>query len=392
MEMTNKEAKKCRLCGGSELRELFSLGEQYVNDFPSRMPPTSPKCPIDVIECPKCSLVQLRHTAPQELLYARHYWYKSGMNEKITRDLKEIARLAMESTPKGGTILDIGANDGTFLSFVSDEYKRVGVEPADNLQDDLKKNADVAIHDFWKYDPDTPKADCITALGMFYDLDDPLTFVTDIRKTLKEDGIFIAQLMTAKMMYDQADIGNLCHEHLEFYTYESLVYLFEHAGLEIYKVEENDINGGSYKLFARHLKDGSIDYNEEKIDWKKFEDNIKENRDKCVSFVKDAVSNGKKVYAYGASTKGNTILQYYGLGPDLITGAAEKDPEKLRKFMLTGVPIVDEVEAREKADYFLILPYGFTEVFVKRETDWIKNGGIFVVPLPEFRTIESKDL
>jgi cyclopropane fatty-acyl-phospholipid synthase-like methyltransferase len=387
-----KEIAACRLCGGATLEPLLSLGNHYVNDFPHTLPPAVVKCPIDVVVCPSCSLVQLKHSAPQEILYSRHYWYKSGINEKIVNDLKEIAEIAMKHMPEGGAILDIGANDGTLLKFISRDYHRVGVEPADNLQEDLRENCDVAIHDFWRYDDASPRYDVITAIGMFYDLEEPLRFVEDVRKALRPDGIFIAQLMTAKKMVEQNDLGNLCHEHLEFYTYESLKYLFEHAGLEIYHIEENDINGGSYRIFARHYREGSIDYPEEDLDWGRFEENIMRNRDQCVSFINEAVSAGKKVYAYGASTKGNTILQYYGLGGDVILGVADRNPEKYGKYMLTGIPIVPEEEGRENADYFLVLPYGFKDVFVGREKDWLKKGGSFIIPLPNFHIIDAKNL
>ena len=384
---------KCRLCGSKDLEFLLSLGNHYVNDFPEKLPPKSIKCPVEMIECQNCSLIQLKHSAQQEILYARHYWYKSGINDVIKNDLKEIAGIAMKYMEKGDTILDIGANDGTFLSFVSGDYKRVGCEPADNLIGELRKHADVALHDFWGGEKniyqEKEKAKVITAIGMFYDLEDPLKFVSDAKDVLHQDGIFIAQLMTAKPMVENNDLGNLCHEHLEFYHYPSLKYLFEAAGLEIYKIEENKINGGSYRIFARHFRNGSINYPESKIDWTLFRKNIEENREKCVSFIKKEAGDGKKIYAYGASTKGNTILQYYELGPDLIKGAADKDSEKYGKYMLTGIPIVPEEEGRRQADYFLILPYAFADMFAKREEEWLKKGGKFIVPLPNFRVLSS---
>ncbi len=181
-----------------------------------------------------------------------------------------------------------------------------------------------------------------------------------------------------------------CHEHLEYYSYESLKYLFEHNGLEIFKVEENSINGGSYRLFARHLKEGSIEYPEQltKRDYQDFYKRIEENKRKCVEFIKNEVVKGKKVYVYGASTKGNTILQYYGLDDSLIAGAADKSEEKWRKYTVgTNISIMPEEEARKKADYFFVLPWAFFDAFYEREKEWLQKGGKFIVSIPEFRVV-----
>lgn len=181
-----------------------------------------------------------------------------------------------------------------------------------------------------------------------------------------------------------------CHEHLEYYSLEALRYLFEKNGLEIFKIEENDINGGSYRLYGRHLKNGSIPFDEKfaKEDYLAFYRRIEENKKKCVDFIKQEVKKGKKIYVYGASTKGNTILQYYGLTGELIEGAADKSQEKWGKYTIgTMIPIMSEDEARKKADYFLIMPYAFLKEFLEREKEWRDRGGRFIVPLPNFRVV-----
>ena len=213
----------------------------------------------------------------------------------------------------------------------------------------------------------------------------------DAQKVMADDGIFIAQLMTLKPMIEKNDLGNICHEHLEFYSYPSLVYLFERNGLEIFKVEENSINGGSYRLYARKLKSGSIKYPEPDFDYSQFAKNLEEGKRKTIQFIKEAIAKDKKIYGYGASTKGNTILQYFDLGPGLITAIADKSEEKWNKYTVgTMIPIVSEEEAHKaKPDYFLILPWAFTDAFVKREADWLRRGGKFIVPFPEFKIISS---
>lgn len=393
----------CRLCGSKNLEDIFSLGEQYINDFvPKEKIGKGLKAPLDLVMCPKCSLLQLRHSAPQELLYSRHYWYKSGVTDTMRRALRDITEQieSMINLKSGDVVLDIGANDGTMLAaYTVPGIRRVGCEPADNLIAALKENTQYVIHDFWNYERYMElanqwgfnKAKVITAIGMFYDLEDPNKFINDARMALTEDGIFVAQLMCLAPMIEKNDVGNLCHEHLEFYSLESLKYLFETNGLEMFKIEENDVNGGSYRIFARHYRGTGIAFNEKYTldNILAFARRIENNRSLCVNFIKDEVAKGKKIYVYGASTKGNVILQYYGLDSTLITAAAERSPEKWGKYTVgSWIPIVSEEEARRaKPDYFLVLPWAFFDEFYKREKEWRSHGGKFIVPLPEFKVV-----
>ncbi len=393
----------CRLCGSPDLHDVFSVGDQYINDFvPKEKIGKGMKAPLDLIMCEKCALLQLRHTAPQELLYERHYWYRSGVTDtmrkalrNITEEIEQIADLKA-----GDVVLDIGANDGTLLESYSVEgLRRVGCEPANNLIDELKTRTPYVMHDFWDYDRYMElakgwgfgKAKVVTAIGMFYDLEEPNKFIKDIQRALADDGVFVAQLMCLGPMIEKNDLGNICHEHLEYYSLESLKYLFETNGLEMFKIEENSVNGGSYRIFGRHYKGTGIKFEEaySQDDIIAFAKRLEDNREKCVSFIKQEVAKGKTVYVYGASTKGNVILQYYGLDHNLITAAAERSPEKWGKYTIgSWIPIVSEDEARKaKPDYFLVLPWAFFDEFYKREADWRAGGGKFIVPLPEFRVV-----
>ena len=393
----------CRLCGSSNLRDVFSLGEQYINDFvPRERIGKGLKAPLDMVVCDQCSLLQLNHTAPQELLYSRYYWYRSGVTDTMRRALRNITEEieTIVTLQPEDVVLDIGANDGTLLaSYSVNGIHRVGCEPANNLVGRLRKNTEYVMHDFWNYERYMElaeqwgfgKAKVITAIGMFYDLEDPNKFIKDARRALAEDGVFVAQLMCLTPMLEKNDLGNICHEHLEYYSLDTLKYLFETNGLEMFKIEENDVNGGSYRIFARHYRGTGISY-DEKItldDILAFAKRVRENRDKCVAFIKEEVAKGKKVYVYGASTKGNVILQYYGLDHTVITAASERSPEKWGKYTIgTWIPIVSEAEARKaQPDYFLVLPWAFFDEFYEREKEWRARGGKFIVPLPEFRVV-----
>jgi cyclopropane fatty-acyl-phospholipid synthase-like methyltransferase len=393
----------CRLCGSEKLEEVFSLGEQYINDFvPKEMVGKGMKAPLDLVICSKCSLLQLRHSAPQELLYSRHYWYRSGVTDTMRRALRDITEQveSIAGLKSGDVVLDIGANDGTMLStYTVPGIRRVGCEPANNLIPMLEENTRYVMHDFWDYERYMElakqwgfgKAKVITAIGMFYDLENPNKFIKDAQMALAEDGIFVAQLMCLAPMLEKNDLGNICHEHLEYYSLESLKYLFETNGLEMFRIEENEVNGGSYRIFARHYNGTGIKFKEKytRQDILQFARRIEINRQRCVEFIKAQVAKGKKVYVYGASTKGNVILQYYGLDNTLITAASERSPEKWGKYTIgSWIPIVSEDEARRaKPDYFLVLPWAFFNEFYQREKEWRLGGGKFIVPLPEFRVI-----
>jgi ubiquinone/menaquinone biosynthesis C-methylase UbiE len=331
-------------------------------------------------------------------MYTRHYWYRSGITHTMRQALEDLVKNAEElvTLNNGDIVVDIGANDGTLLAaYKASDIVKVGCEPANNLVDELRRVTPHVIHDFWTanaFETAFPgvKAKIVTAIGMFYDMEDPNQFVADAAKVLSDDGVFIAQLMCLRPMLEKNDLGNICHEHLEFYSLESLRVLFEKNGLEVFRLEENDINGGSYRIYCRKFRRGSIPLADRLThdDYLAFFDRVNAIRSRCVDFIKREVSCGKRIYAYGASTKGNTILQYFDLGSDLLRGAADRSPEKWGRYTVgTLIPIVSEADARQDADYFMILPWAFLNEFTQRENDWRNRGGKFIVPFPEFRVL-----
>ena len=402
-KLKNKKVKKCLLCKNKNLRKIFYLGNFFVSNFVSKknIKKGNIKCPLNLLYCKKCTLIQLSHIAPQELMYRRFYWYKSGVTKTMRDGLKELYQSTIKHIKlnKKDIVLDIGANDGTLLKYYKKNYTTIGCEPAKNLIKSLKKNCHYVIDNFWSYENifklikkhKLNKPKIITAIGMFYDLENPNKFIKDAAKSLHKDGIFVAQLMCLKSMIEKNDIGNICHEHIEFYSLKSLKYLFENNGLEIFKLEENDINGGSYRIYCRKFSKGSIKLKNENISlmMKQFAKRAKQNKNKIVNFIKDHKRLGKKIYLYGASTKGNTVLQYYNLNSQDIPYAAERSPEKWNKYTVgTGIKIISEKKARElNPDYFFVTPWGFINEFIKRESNWLKKGGKFIVPFPKFRII-----
>ncbi len=401
-----------------KLVELFSLGDFYMSDFIDDKSPIVEKVPLTMMLDKKSGLLQLKHTAPFENMY-RNYWYRSGMNKTMTEELKGIAQKAMALIKCEGddVALDIGCNDGTLLRFYEDRLYRVGFDPAKNLEDYSKQYADLIVTDYFTakayFNKLTKRAKIITTIAMFYDLEEPHKFVEDIVKVLDDEGLWIVQMSYLPLMLQQFAFDSICHEHLEYYSLSSFYYLMEHHGLQVVDVELNDINGGSFRIYIR--KHGS---NEELFASAPYRDvaqfrvdslleyesvlclNDPETytswfelllvlRKGTVDFIKAEKAKGKTIYGYGASTKGNTLLQWYGLDNTLIDAIAERNPDKYGKRTVgTNIIIKSEAEMRQaKPDYLLVLPWHFIAEFKNREKEYLDSGGKFIVPLPQFKII-----
>jgi NDP-4-keto-2,6-dideoxyhexose 3-C-methyltransferase len=413
--------ENCRVCEGP-LHCVFSLGEQYVSDFVSPEQPDGPKAPLELVLCGRCGLLQLKHTVPAEALY-KNYWYRSGTNQTMRNALADIANQAesLMHLQKGDSVLDVGCNDGTLLaSFKTNGIYRIGFDPAENLAAFSRKVADKQVTGFFESeafyrDPElsSTRPKVVTTIAMFYDLEDPNRFVADVKKVMHPDGLWVVQMSYLPRMLQQHEFGNICHEHLEYYSLRSFEYLLKLHDFSLVDVELNEINGGSFRAYIRNSgaaensfadaeyrerASGRVRALREREDamaldkaatYGEFAHWVQRIKEDVLAFVKEQVGRGKKVYVYGASTKGNTLLQYFGLDCSLITAAAERNPDKWGKVTVgTRIPIVSEEDARAaKPDYFLVLPWHFLEEFQAREKHYLLSGGRFVVPLPHFTLI-----
>lgn len=395
----------CRCCSSPRLTEVVNLGDQFVSDFVDRDEvKTGNVVPIVLDRCADCTLVQARHAAPAEILYKGTYWYRSGITQTMRDALKDVAGYVTRVTDLKpcDRVLDIGSNDGTLLrSYPVKGLNLVGVEPAKNLVEEGRKGVDVLVNDLWSVEAldswgigptNGVKYKAITAIGMFYDMEDPNPFVRDVSLALADDGVFVCQLMCWKQTLENVDVGNLAHEHLEFYTYQSLVTLMSKYGLYPFDVQENWINGGSYRVaFCKKLSDDRVPVWVDEtglLDADEFAANVEHSKRRTRDFLLQERAAGKRIWVYGASTKGNVILQYFGLDSSVVDGAADRDPNKWGKYTVgSGIKITSEEHARAaNPDYFLVLPYAFLDEFVEREKnqEWRRRGGKFVVPFPEF--------
>lgn len=418
-------ADTCRICGFKKLTPILSLGELYVSDFLAEGEEKNiSKAPLEIVLCNVkdggCGLLQLKHTVDGSSLY-RNYWYRSGMNQTMTNELADITAKAEAVRPlaKGDFVIDIGSNDGTLLrSYRTRGLETVGFEPAQNIVEKYgsagitKVIANFFNFSEWQKEIGNVKAKIITAIAMFYDLDDPNSFVADLKRCLAKNGLLIIQMSYLPAFLARNAFDGICHEHLEYYSLLSLENLLHRHGLQVLDVELRDINEGSFRVHIGHeashqdlkITPGAAErveqmrnnelrlgLNDKKV-YEDFVDRIDIIRDQVVSFVKAEFAKGKNICVYGASTKGNTLLQHFGLDHTLVKLAAERNPDKWgKKTVGTNIPIVSEAEARLVADYFLVLPWHFLKEFKEREIDYLTNRGKFIVPLPEFKVIGGKD-
>ncbi len=407
---------KCRSCNSDKLENILSLGNHKVVDFSEGDKP-APEVPLTLTLCDNCNLLQLRHTTRSDLMWGGEYGYRSGVNETMTNELKDIAQKAEDivNLTANDIVVDIGCNDGTLLKAYEVNPIVVGFDPSYNVwkyardyfSDNFGINKYYMVNDYFKKEsylrryPEN-SAKVITAIAMFYDLDEPNKFLRDVKACLHPEGVFIIQQNYLKGMLDQCAFDNICHEHMEYYSLHSLEYLLKQNELEVFDVSENNINGGSFRTYIRHLgsrvggKGESLAVTEmrkneievgltDKETYLQFAEKVKHNGERLKEFVELENKKGKKIYAYGASTRGGTLLQFCGIDNKQIIGAADRNPEKWGKIMkTTGIPIVSEEEARSKADIFLVLPWFFKAEFVQREQEFIKKGGKLVFPLPQF--------
>jgi len=413
--VSNATRNTCRI-DGSPLVEVMDFGVQYVTDFVND-PKDGETSSLKVGIGQNSGLVQLYELYPQDKMY-RKYWYRSGINESMVLELQGITQAAkrfVEVQP-GDAVLDIACNDGTLLSFWEKNLYRIGIDPAKNLKPHSSKHANEIVEDYFEekhYSAYAPKkAKVITSIAMFYDLPDPHQFVKDIKAVLDPRGLWIMQMSYMPLMLEQNAFDNILAEHIEYYSFSVFQNLAASEGLRVVDVELNDVNSGSFRCYLTHTENRTLKLSyhaqqigdfrvkslleyEKSLDllspepYKAFFKRCVENKEKTLNLLKDLKKQGKTVLGYGASTKGNTTLQFYGLTPDLLPAIAERTPEKVGlKTIGTGIPIISEEECRSrKPDYLLILPWHFTDAFMVREKSLRDAGCKFIVPLPTLQVV-----
>ncbi len=412
--------KTCRVCGSSALTPIINIGEQHLQGSfikPGKELPPIRKISTTLMRCDPtrdenaCGLLQMEHSVPPEILYSA-YWYRSGTNDTMRNHLKGIVDEAIETSKlQNGIALDIGCNDGTLLSYYPPSFKKFGVDPSDIIpvsSDDIKIVRDLFPSEELSKTLKGRKLDIVTSIAMFYDLEDPIRFCKEIKNVLAPEGLWVFEMSYMPSMLKMNSYDTICHEHLEYYSLAVIEYILHKADLKIVNATLNDINGGSIRCFATHSDNfmfksdeyfnNILTLRQEEFDleldtdkpYKNFQDRINVHRDDLNSLLKSLKREGKSIHIYGASTKGNTILQWCGIDHRIIDFAAERNPDKYGARTLgTDIPIISEAESRAmNPDYYLVLPWHFKKEFVEREAETIRNGTKLIFPLPSVEIID----
>jgi len=405
---------KSRICDSNELFDFLNLGHQhYTGVFPKTKDELVPIGELKLQICLNCKLVQLAECFDKSAMYGSNYGYQSGLNDSMREHLKNIADFLKHTITlhDGMTILDIGSNDGTFLSFFQNmDIKRIGIDPTISKFNQMYDKEIIKIPDFFNADVfnsvSKNRANLITSISMTYDLEDPVIFAKDISQCLEEDGYWFFEqsylgLMIEKMAYD-----TVCHEHIEYYSAKSLAEILARAGFVVRSFVLNDTNGGSIAILASKRSsinpDHSIEFLEllqkefqislNSTDYlSQFANDVSSHRDNLIEIVNGFIKKGMTVAALGASTKGNVLLQYCEFTSLQISLIGEINSDKFGSFTPgSKIPIVSEDELFESnPSVIIVLPWHFKSTFIKKTEEFRKNGGIVLFPLPNIELVSN---
>ncbi len=406
------EIEKCRISGSKNLVTVLSLGEQFLTGvFPKKENEEITKGPLDLVWCPESGLLQMKQSFSLDEMYGENYGYRSGLNSSMVKHLQQKSK-TLEKIAKpldDDLVLDIGSNDATSLKAYSGKFKKVGIDPTGNKFREFYTDDVELIPDFFSFEIfrsyfPSERAKIITSIAMFYDLENPIKFVKDIELILEDEGIWHFEQSYMPSMLRTNSYDTICHEHLEFYSFKVVKDLLEKCNLKVVDVQMNSINGGSFAVTAAK-KESSYTPNIPIINWmlnqekemgldtpkpyREFEERVYRHRNNLRDLIKSLVEDGKKVFGYGASTKGNVLLQFCNLTKEDIPYIAEVNEDKFGSFTPgTGIKIISEKEAKEMSpDYFLVLPWHFKPSILEREKEYLENGGKFIFPLPDIEII-----
>lgn len=403
---------ECRIGGGSTLIPVLDLGEQKLTGvFPKRADDPVTTGPLRLVWCPKSDLLQLADTFSLTEMYGDNYGYRSGLNQSmvqhLTQKIRELERYA-ELSP-GDTVLDIGSNDATSLrGYTVAGLNRIGIDPTgakfrQYYPDDIKLVPDFFSTENFRSASSKP-AKIVTSIAMFYDLDSPIAFAREVESVLASGGMWHFEQSYMPSMLRLTSYDTVCHEHLEYYSLGAVQRILAESGMRALDVKMNSVNGGSFAVTAVR-RDDPRRGRESVVNWlltqedrmglntprpyRDFEERVFRHREDLMRLLQSLAADGKKVFGYGASTKGNVVLQFCGITTAEVPFIAEVNPDKFGAFTPgTNIPIISEAEARAmNPDYFLVLPWHFKDGIVRREAEFLSNGGRMIFPFPEIEIV-----
>jgi hypothetical protein len=403
----------CRASGSRNLISVLNLGSQQLTGvFPKSREQTLTAGPLELLWCPESQLLQLRHSFDADEMYGDNYGYRSGLNQSMVSHLTtKVANLEKRVALKpGDCVIDIGSNDATTLkAYATKGLRRIGVDPTGAKFSSFYPPEITLIPDFFPTPDvaagvDGAKVKIITSIAMFYDLEQPIEFARSIAGLLDRDGVWHFEQSYMPSMIRLNSYDTICHEHLEYYSLHSVKYVLDRAGLKILDVQMNGINGGSFAVTAAR-QESSLRENRTIVDWlmeqevrmrfdspapfREFEERVFAHRKSLRSLIDALNRAGQRVLGYGASTKGNVVLQFCGLTAKDIPAIAEINSDKFGAFTPgTHIPIVSDKDAAAmRPDYYLVLPWHFKDGIVRREHEFLASGGKLIFPFPEIEIV-----
>lgn len=400
----------CRNCKSRNIKKIFSLGDIFFTGKFTKQNINPKKGPINVLMCKQCTLVQLGNNFDLKYLYGPDYGYRTGINKTMTAHVQNVVKIASKITKlkKGDFVLDIASNDGTLLNFYDKNITTFGIDPIINKFKKNYKKINYKVSNFFSAKEIQKKINnkfkIITALSVFYDILDPNKFLKDVENLLDPEGIIIIELADLGSIVKNNVFDTFCHEHLEYYNAKVIGEMAKKNGLRLFNIESNDINGGSLQFYLCKInssyktKNVSIKkylnlekrlklYNEKTF--VKFISNVNKIKNQLKSLISNIYEKGKTIHGYGASTKGNVLLQYFNLTSKEIKYIAEKNPKKYGLYTPgSKIKIISERLSRKiKPNYYLVLPWHFKKEILEREKQIRKKNTKFIFPLPKIKVI-----
>jgi hypothetical protein len=412
-----KKIKKCRLCSNKNLIKVLDLGYMHISSvFPRSASNEVKRAPLELVLCSSdkahasCGLLQLGHDFDLDFIYTDTYGYFSGLNNSMKKHLRYIARkgLLISKPMKGDLILDIGSNDSTLLNYYDKgNFKLAGIDPlAEKFEGFYKKDTTLIQGFFPQAMQIKQKARLITSIAMLYDIKDPVEFAGAINLFLDNDGIWLFELSYLPFMLKNTSYDSICHEHLTYYGAEQIDYLLKNCGFRPVYAELNTVNGGSImiaackqnsKLYESYEGWQDILEKEKKYRlkdiriYRAFKERMQKQKNNLVHILRNLKKQARLVIGYGASTKGNIVLQYCNIDKKLLPAIADINNDKCGSFTPgTLIPIIHEKNARlMKPDCFLIFPWHFKASIQKKERRFLGRGNHLLIPLPKPHLVKA---
>ena len=403
---------KCRNCSHKNFLSLINLGKiSFTGRFP-KLKETEKKGIIKLIKCKSCNLIQLSENFKLKDLYGQNYGYRTGINNTMTHHVKKIVKKLSFFTniKKNDAVLDIASNDGTLLNFYNKNITTFGIDPILNKYKNNYKNIKFKTSNFFSYERVRKlykkKFKIITALSVFYDLPQPNIFLSDIHKLLDDKGIFLIEFADLYSIIKNKMFDTFCHEHLEYYSTEVLIKMLIRNNLKLIDIKENKINGASKqfyvtqinskyrvkkKVIEHYLKLEKNSKISEFSTFYKLKKQINKLKIKLRTRINYLKKKNKIIHGYGASTKGNVLLQYFNINNKMISYIADRNPNKINLYTPgSKIKIISEKDSRKmNPDYYVVLPWHFKDEIIKREKKLISKGTTFIFPLPTYNEFKK---